>query len=70
MDYIIARLQERSTWQGVIAIAGAFGVTLDPSLSDAIIALGVAAVGLIHVLWPETGTSASNESNSSTSSRK
>lgn len=70
MNYVIARLQERSTWQGIVAIAGAFGVTLDPSLTDAIIALGVAAVGLIHVLWPEAGTSASNASSSSTSTTK
>jgi hypothetical protein len=61
MDYIIARLQERSTWQGVIAIAGAFGVTLDPNLTNAIIALGIAAVGLIHVLWPESGAPASTD---------
>lgn len=56
MDYIIARLQERSTWQGLVAIATAFGVTLEPSLTDALIAFGVAAAGLIHVLWPESGT--------------
>jgi len=58
MDYIIARLSERSTWQGLIALVGAFGVTLDPSLTDAIITFGIAAIGLIHVLWPESGTPA------------
>ncbi len=55
MDYIIARLAERSTWQGLVAIGSAFGVTLDPALTNAIIAFGVAAIGLIHVLWPESG---------------
>jgi hypothetical protein len=52
-NYIFARLQERSTWQRIVAIVAAFGVTLDPAIKSAIIALGVAAAGLIHVLWPE-----------------
>jgi hypothetical protein len=55
MDYIIARLSERSTWQGLVALVGAFGVTLDPTLTDAIVTFGIAAIGLIHVLWPESG---------------
>jgi hypothetical protein len=61
MDYIIARLQERSTWQGVIAIAGAFGVTLDPNLTIALFARGIAAVVLIIVLWPVAGAPASTD---------
>jgi hypothetical protein len=62
MEYIFARLQERSTWQGIVAIVGAFGVTLDPAITSAIIALGIAAVGLIHVLWPESGKPAPADS--------
>ena len=56
MNYIIARLQERSTWQGIVAIVTAFGISLEPSLLDAIVSFGVAAAGMIHVLWPESGT--------------
>jgi len=56
MSYIIARLGERSTWQGLVALVGAFGVTVDPQLIEAIVTFGIAAIGLIQVLWPESGT--------------
>lgn len=55
MNYILDRLTERSTWQGAVALVTALGVNLSPDLTNAIIAFGVAAVGLIHVLFPESG---------------
>ena len=55
MTYILNRLTERSTWQGLVAIAAGVGVNLSPELGAAIIAFGVAAAGLVHVLFPEAG---------------
>ena len=55
MDYILNRLSERSTWQGLVAIAAGVGLNLDPQLGAAIIAFGVAAAGLAHVLFPQNG---------------
>ena len=55
MDYFLNRLSERSTWQGLVAIAAGVGLNLDPQLGAAIIAFGVAAAGLVHVLFPQSG---------------
>jgi hypothetical protein len=56
MDYLLNRLSERSTRQGLAAIATGVGLNLDPQLGAAIIAFGVAAAGLVHVLFPQSGT--------------
>ena len=50
IDYILARLGENSTWRGLILVATAAGVHLDPSLQNQIVAVGLGAVGLINVL--------------------
>ncbi len=55
MTYILDRLAERSTWQGLAAVAAVIGVNLSPDLAGAIVAFGVAAAGLIHEVFPETG---------------
>ena len=55
MDYILNRLSERSTWQGLVAIATGVGLNLDPQLGAAIVTFGVAAAGLVHVLFPQSG---------------
>ncbi len=55
LAYLLARLAERSTWQGLIALAGALGVSIEPSKAAAIITAGVALAGLAHALWPESG---------------
>lgn len=49
MNTIITYLKTESTWRGIIAIATALGVTLSPEQANAIIAAGLAAVGLINV---------------------
>ena len=53
MDYILNRLSERSTWQGVVALLGAFGIAARPDLVEAVITFGLAAAGLINVLFPD-----------------
>ena len=49
LPWLLARLTENSTWRGLIAIATAAGVMLTPEQSDAIVALGLAAIGAINV---------------------
>jgi hypothetical protein len=48
MKIIIEYLKQESTWRGLIAIATAFGITVSPEQSSAIIAAGLAAIGLIN----------------------
>lgn len=38
-----------STWKGLIAIATAAGVTIEPALADKIIAAGISVIGVIQV---------------------
>jgi len=49
-DYMLDRLQEPSTWRGVVLLLTAVGVPLAPALSDAIVAAGLAVAGLIGVV--------------------
>ena len=51
--YGLNRLAEWSTWQGIVAIATAAGVSVSPELTTQIITGGTAAVGLIHAVFPE-----------------
>lgn len=53
MQYIITRLLEQSTWRGLILLVTALGVTISPEMEGAIIAAGLAAVGLINVIRTE-----------------
>jgi hypothetical protein len=46
-EYLLARLQEKSTWLGLIAIAGAFGVALSPDQATAIATAGTALAGAV-----------------------
>jgi hypothetical protein len=47
--YILDRLAENSTWRGLVMLLTAVGVQVDPSQANAIIAAGLALVGLINV---------------------
>jgi len=47
MNYIIERLKEASTWRGLVALATALGVQLSPEQTSAIVAAGMALMGLI-----------------------
>lgn len=53
MNWLLDRLSENSTWRGLIAIATAAGVTIQPDLADAIIAAGLALIGLVNVIRKE-----------------
>ena len=50
LNYILARLGENSTWRGIILVATALGVRMEPELQNQIVALGLGAVGVINVL--------------------
>lgn len=50
VNIIIDRLSENSTWRGIILVATAVGVKLDPELQESIIAAGLGLVGLINVI--------------------
>lgn len=53
MNYLVERLLEKSTWQGIAAIVTAFGVSAKPELTEAIITVGISVAALAQVLWPE-----------------
>ena len=50
LDTILHHLGQNSTWRGIILLATSVGVTLEPELQNQIVALGLAAIGLINVI--------------------
>ncbi len=50
INVIIERLTENSTWRGIILLATALGLRLEPELQNQIIASGLTLVGLINVI--------------------
>ena len=54
MKYILDRLNEPSTWRGLISVLTALGVKLRPDLSEAIITAGLALMGIINIFRKET----------------
>jgi len=51
--WLKSRLKEPSTYQGVTAIAGAIGVSIQPDLYESIAALMVAIIGVIQTIKKE-----------------
>lgn len=52
--FIVARLREASTYRGLMLVLTGLGVALRPEVADAIVALGMAAAGLVGVLMPDS----------------
>lgn len=50
--YLLARLQEPSTWRGFVLIATACGAVLSPDQQEAIISGGLLLAGLIGACLP------------------
>lgn len=50
IETILERLSENSTWRGLILLATAFGLKLDPEMQTQILAAGLSLVGLINVI--------------------
>lgn len=49
LEYMLERLEEPSTWRGIVMLMTAFGLTISPEKSEAIISTGMAFAGLIAV---------------------
>ena len=47
---ILEKLSENSTWRGLILLATAAGVRMEPELQNQIVATGLGLVGLINVI--------------------
>jgi hypothetical protein len=50
LNTLLERMSENSTWRGLILVATAIGLKLDPEHQEAIVAAGLGLVGLINVL--------------------
>ncbi len=50
VNILLERLSENSTWRGLILIATAIGVKLEPELQESIIVAGLGLVGLINII--------------------
>jgi hypothetical protein len=53
MKFFISRLREPSTYAGMAALAGAFGLAVPNEWVQSIGALGVAVGGVLAVVMPE-----------------
>jgi hypothetical protein len=49
-QYLIARLNEPSTWRGVVLFLAAVGIDLVPEQTETIVSFGLGMAGLIGVL--------------------
>ena len=54
MKMMIEKLTEPSTIRGIIALLGAFGITVQPEYHDHIIAAVLALIGIINVWRKES----------------
>lgn len=50
IDVLLNKLSENSTWRGLLLIATAVGLKLEPELQNAILAAGLGVIGLINVI--------------------
>lgn len=50
VNTLLEKLSENSTWRGLILIATAVGVKIEPELQEAILVAGLGLVGLINVI--------------------
>ncbi len=53
LRYLLARLQESSTWRGLVLIATAAGLRVEPAQAEAIIFIGLLVAGAIAVVFPD-----------------
>jgi hypothetical protein len=50
LNIVLQRLSENSTWRGIILVATALGLKLDPELQNQILVAGLGLVGVINVI--------------------
>ena len=51
--WALERLQEKSTWLGIVGLASSIGWYLDPAMANSIIQLGVGLASAIAVITKE-----------------
>ena len=51
--FLVNRLDERSTWRAIVALITLFGLSLEPSQSEAIITAGIAIGAALEALLPD-----------------
>jgi hypothetical protein len=51
--YIANRLKEASTWRGILALLTSLGIVISPELQEAILAAGLAIIGLIGIVFKD-----------------
>jgi predicted lactoylglutathione lyase len=52
--YILARFSEASTVRGIIMFFGGLGLTIEPQLTDQIVAATIAGSGIIGMLFKDS----------------
>ena len=52
-SYFLARLNEPSSWRGLVGIATAAGLVMSPEQTNAIVSLGMAIIGAVGVFTPD-----------------
>jgi len=57
MEYLLNRLREPSSWRGIFALLTAVGLKLHPELQDAILSVGLSAIGLVNFFRKEKNDS-------------
>ncbi len=53
IKWLVDRFKERSTWVGLISFASAAGFVVSPELSEMIVTLGLAAVGMVMTVMKD-----------------
>lgn len=49
LNYLLDRLNENSTWRGILLVVTALGVSISPQHQEAIVAAGLGLVGAINI---------------------
>lgn len=52
-EFLLQRGKEASSWRGLVAILTAAGIALDPAQADAIVAAGLALIGVLGAFFPD-----------------
>lgn len=52
-QFLLERGKEASSWRGIVAVLTAAGIALDPAQADAIVAVGLAVIGVIGAFFPD-----------------
>ena len=60
IGYILDRLNETSTWRGIIGVLTGLGVKVRPDLAESIIAAGLALMGIVNIFRKEKSVSAAS----------